>query len=60
LIAELTHKPRIVRVQQNKSSGNFSLNVPREIINECGWQAGTSVFFKVQDENKLTVEKVDT
>jgi hypothetical protein len=49
--------PRHVRIQQNKA-GQWSVNIPAETIQEVCWPKGTYVVFKVQDENRITVERV--
>ena len=51
-------KPRHMRIQRNTTNGQWSVGIPLETIQEVGWSKGTYVVFKVQDENKITVERV--
>jgi len=51
-------KPRHMRIQKNSTTGQWSVNIPVETIQEVGWEKGTYVRFLVQDENRITVERV--
>ena len=51
-------KPRFVRVQKNAASGIFSINLPREVIEEAGWGKGDSVRCLVQDKDRILIERV--
>jgi hypothetical protein len=51
--------PRHMRIQKNAATGQWSVNIPVETIEEVGWEKGTYVRFLVQDKNRITVERVD-
>jgi hypothetical protein len=50
--------PRHMRIQKNAATGQWSVNIPVETIQEVGWEKGIYVRFLVQDENRITIEKV--
>jgi len=49
-----------LNVEQNKITGEYFIILPEDLLAEINWKTGDEIEFKLNKDNSITLEKVDT